>query len=62
MKLARTATFSAFVGEVAGLKVNFCSEECRKKVVGAKAIDRLNLVFADEAFARAFVVTVEQKK
>jgi YHS domain-containing protein len=43
-------------GEVGGVKVSFCSEDCKKKVADASAKDRVNMVFGNPAFARGFII------
>lgn len=41
--------------EVAGIPVLFCSEACAKRVRNASPKERVELVFGDKAFTRAFV-------
>ena len=42
--------------EVCGVKVCFCCNNCKDKVVKASAEDQGKLVFGDAAFAKAFEV------
>ena len=41
---------------VGGIDVTFCCNKCRGKVNAATGDDQLNLVFGDDAFAKAFTV------
>lgn len=43
-------------GDVAGIKVQFCSADCQKKVADATAKNRVEMVFADKAFVKGFEV------
>ena len=40
--------------DVAGIPVMFCKAECAKKVMNANPKERVELVFGDKAFSRAF--------
>jgi YHS domain-containing protein len=42
--------------EVGGVKVCFCCNGCKGKVTKASADEQLQLIFSDEAFAKAFEV------
>lgn len=42
--------------EVGGVKVGFCCDNCKSKVVEAKGDAQAELVFSDAAFAKAFEV------
>jgi len=55
LRRAWTATPAAAL-EVAGIKIAFCSEECRTKVTEGKLADRANRVFSNDAFSRGFVL------
>lgn len=43
--------------EVSGVKVNFCCEKCQAKVKEAKGDAQVDMVFKDDAFAKAYEVT-----
>ncbi len=43
--------------EVAGVKVGFCCNDCKGKVEKAKDDEKLEMVFADKAFDKAFKVS-----
>jgi hypothetical protein len=47
-------------GDVAGVKVMFCSETCAKKAADANLKDRVEMVFGDKAFARGFEIVAKK--
>jgi len=47
--------------EVGGVKVTFCCEKCQGKVSAAKGDEQIDLVFKNDAFAKAFEVKEAKK-